>query len=156
MEACHFNTLLTILSIQCFIVVFPPAQEEELYEVLNRARLVVQTGQSSAQRFEAMAHNAQRQKQGKLVKIEDEKGDQSLIFTDTSEFCRTIELADEDKGKDGVATKSIGLAAPAEELMVKIEESPAKGTKSPLMDAVYTPWPTKMLQPVYMLKCSSQ
>lgn len=97
---------------------------------MNRARRVVQTGQSSAQRFEAMALNAQLQKEGHLQKVKEEKGDQSLIFTDTSEFCRTIELADEDKGKDGTAAKSVGLTTPVEEPMVKIEESPVPGIKS--------------------------
>lgn len=75
------------------------AQEEELFEALNRARRVVQSGQSSAHRFEDMAVKAQLEKKQDYEKIE-EKNDQTLVFTDTSEFCRIIELADEDKGKD--------------------------------------------------------
>ncbi|GMH35392.1 hypothetical protein BSKO_03260 [Bryopsis sp. KO-2023] len=73
-------------------------EEDELYEALNRARQVVQKGRSSAQHFENLASEAEVRRQHELQKVKDEKVDPNLVFTDTSEFCRTIELADEDKG----------------------------------------------------------
>lgn len=95
-----------------------------MFEALNRARRVVQCGQSSANRFETMAVTAQMQKKQEYGKIE-EKNEQTLVFTDTSEFCRIIELADEDKGKDAPSLKP-EEDIPMEDATVSVAAEPIK------------------------------
>ncbi|CAD7696669.1 unnamed protein product [Ostreobium quekettii] len=82
--------------------------DEEDDDILLRARKVAQKSESSTQRFEAMADSA-RERRLKQSKRKDAV-DQALLFTDTTEFCRTIELGESAAdGGQGDAMQIDGL-----------------------------------------------